>query len=726
MGRPQTAITGSKVTFRLLIGSYRQMPKNHSAKELRDWVAAAQSGDKEAFSEVVKRCQDMAYAIGYAMLGDTGLAQDAAQEAFIAAYLNLAALREPAAFPGWFRRVVIKHSDRERRSHKPSHPLDESAELSTAVPDPMRTLEASENRSEIHKAIAELPAIQKQIITLFYLRDYSQKEIEDYLELPVSTIKKHLFTARKKLKGRLETMVETQIQSNRPSQSGAFASEVQYLLALRTSDLEGFKAVVERQPDLLELRFKIPVTRERHYLPLGGTALHWAVVAGDEALLEFLLSRNVNVEPCDRSGWTPLHTAVWTAHGAIIKRLLAAGVDLNATTDNGHTPLHFASMRNFRQTATVLLEAGARIDLADKNGRTPMDWAILKNAENIIELLVSHGAEQAAIAPVPERSSMSVAPMLETGIKVIDLFAPLVRGGHNGILTPHTNVGSLVVLTELALRINSVYGSPTICLGIDDEIFTSRDMQLLLGEAGLENVVSVIFGNVNDSIDVQRAMLDQALARTNDLREQGKDVLILVLNHLALYEALIMRLKAISNQDAGTTTIYFGADTVGAEPELLAALDAVITFDFGRAKRALYPAVDPINSRSRLLREGIVSKTHRKIAAQARRFLRRQQDLQPIIESRGLDLLPKDEDRRIVERANRLERFLTQPFHWTEPWTNLPGVHVPLVETLEGCRAILEGECDDMPEETFYFVGNLAAARKKAKVSNGSADHHKR
>jgi F-type H+/Na+-transporting ATPase subunit beta len=701
------------------------MPKNHSARELRDWVALAQGGDKEAFSEVVKRCQDMAYGIAYAMLGDTGLAQDAAQEAFIAAYLNLAALREPAAFLGWFRRVVIKHSDRERRSLKPSHPLDESAEPSTAVLDPMRTVEASENKSAIHKAIAELPAIQRQIITLFYLRDYSQKEIEEFLELPVSTIKKHLFTARKKLKGRLETMVETQIQSNRPSQSGAFASEVQYLLALRTGDLERFKAMAERQPDLLEMRFKIPVARERHYWPLGGTALHWAVVTGDVALLAFLLSSKVNIEACDRSGWTPLHTAVWRGQQAIIERLLAAGVNLNATTDNDHTPLHFAAMRNFREAATVLLDAGARVDLLDKNGRTPTDWAILKNAESIIELLVSHGAEQIAITPVPERSSASVAPMLETGIKIIDLFAPLVRGGHNGMLTPHTNVGSLVVLTELALRINSVYGAPTICLGLDDEIFTCSDMQLLLGEAGLNNVVSVIFGNVNDSIEAQRAILDEALARPDDLRKQGKDVLFLVLNHLALYEAFVARLDANLKNGSGITTIYFGGDTVGAEPELLADLDAVITFDFGRAKRALYPAVDPINSRSRLLQEGIVSKAHREIAAEVLRLLRRQQDLQPIVESRGLDLLPKDEDRKIVERANHLQRFLTQPFHWTEPWTNLPGVHVPLEETLAGCRAILNGECDDMPEEAFYFVGNLDAAREKAKGVDTTGDHNK-
>src|SRR5206468_12966059 len=155
-------------------------------------------------------------------------------------------------------------------------------------------------------------------------------------------------------------------------------------------------------------------------------------------------------------------------------------------------------------------------------------------------------------------------------------------------------------------------------------------------------------------------------------------------------------------------------------------LSAVITFDFGRAKRALYPAVDPINSRSRLLQEGKVSKSHRGLAAEARHLLRRYQDLQPIIESRGLDLLPKDEDRKIVARAGRLDRFLTQPFHWTEPWTNLPGVHVPLRETLEGCWAILAGECDDMPEEAFYFVGTLADAREKAKAVNASGDHNKR
>src|SRR4030095_14971786 len=590
------SFTRDQVTFRPPSGSYRQMPKIHSVKELRDWVAAAQGGDKEVFSEVVKACQDMAYGIAYAMLGDTGLAQDAAQEAFIAAYLDLAALREPAAFPGWFRRVVIKHSDRERRSLRPNQPFDDSAEFAATPPDPMRVLETSENK--------------RQIITLCYLRDYSQKEIEEFLELPVSMIKKHLFTARKKLRGRLDTMMEKQIQGGRPSQTGAFASEVQCLLALRTGDLESFRAMVERQPDLLEMRFQTRITRERHYWPLGGTTLHWAVVTGDEALLDFLLSRAVNVEPGDRYGMTPLHTAVWMGQETIIKRLLASGASLNANTNNGHTPLHFAVMRNYREAVTALLEAGARIDLVDKNGRTPMDWAVLKNAKSIIEHLVGQGADQPTIARTPERSPASATSVMETGIKAIDLFAPLVRGGHNGILTPHSNVGALVLLTELVLRMNTLYGSQTICLGLDDENFTSRDFQLLSRDAGIVDAVTAIFGKVNDSATQRGAMLELALGKANDMRAQSEEVFFLVLNHMTLYEDFMARLKAISKKDAGITTIYFGGQTAGAEPKPLADLDAVITFDLGRAKRALYPAVDPISSRSRLLQEGKVSKAH--------------------------------------------------------------------------------------------------------------------
>ena len=651
------------------------------------------------------------------MLGDAALAHDAAQEAFIAAYVNLGALREPAAFPGWFRRVVIKHSDRERRSRKTNQPLAEAVEFSAPHADPVSTLEASQEKSQIHTAIAELPPMQRQIVTLFYLRDHSQREIEEFMEMPVSTIKKNLFLARKKLKGRLETMIESQVQSNRPSQSGTFASEVQYLLALRTGDLDAVRSMVDQHPDLIESRFKVPITRERHYLPLGGTALHWAAVTGDEALLEFLLSRNVNLETGDRDGWKPLHTAVWTEQEAIAKRLIAAGVNVNASTDNGHSPLHFAAMRNYDGVAKILLEAGAQIDLTDKMNRTPMDWAALKGFQSTIELLLGRRAERWVARSKVEGSPGLAGLFLETGIKAIDLFAPLVRGGQVGILTPHTNVGSFVVLTELLLRMHTLHGCETICLGLGDENFTSRDMRLLIADAGIRPFVSLIFGNVDDSLERRRAILEEALTKANDLRRDGKEFLFLVLHHLALYEALVTEgLAGASIKDAATTTIYFGGETVGAEPAILTDLDSMITFDLHRARKSLYPAVDLINCRSRLLQEEQTTHAHQKIASEARRFLRRHQDLEPLIESRGIEPVP-DNDHKIVERARRLDRFLTQPFYWTEPWTNLPGLHVPLRETLEGCRAILKGEGDGLPEEAFCFVGNLSTARVKAKQS---------
>src|SRR6266478_755608 len=236
-------------------------------------------------------------------------------------------------------------------------------------------------------------------------------------------------------------------------------------------------------------------------------------------------------------------------------------------------------MRNYIGAANSLIQSGARVDLVDQNGRTPVDWAVLKNAESVIDLLVAHGADQPAMARTPVNYSPSGTSVLETGIKAVDLFAPLVRGGHNGILTPHSNAGTFVLLTELLLRMNWLYGSQTICLGLDDETLTLRDIQLLIRDAGISDVVSVFFGNNTDSIEQRGAMLKLAMVKAKDLRAQGKEVFFLVLNHIALYEDFLARLKATSMKDAGITTIYFSDDTAGAEPKPLADLDAVIAFD---------------------------------------------------------------------------------------------------------------------------------------------------
>jgi F-type H+-transporting ATPase subunit beta len=689
--------------------------------DLSDRVIAAQRGDKAAFSEIVRRFQDMAYGVAYAILGDAAVAQDVAQEAFIEAYVNLPALREPAAFPGWFRRIVLKYSDRELRGRRPMVSFDDTLGLTIEGADPDGAIELLERRQTVQDAIAELAPAQREVVTLFYLRDYSQKEIEDFLELPVSTIKKHLFTARKKLKGRLDAMVEKQIQSHRPSQTDAFANEVRRLLALRTGDLESFKALIEQHPELLENRFEIRPTRERHYWPTGGTALHWAVVSGDEALLAFLRSHNADMNPKDRYGMTPLHTAVWMRQQSVLAQLLAAGADADATTEEDHTALHLAAMRNSGEAARVLLEAGARADARDKSGRTAMDWATINRAESVIKRLIAGGGEPTQIAASTGKSAPGTESFLETGIKAIDLFAPLARGGENGFLTPHTGVGCLVVLGEVIHRMDAVYGGRTVCLGFDDEHFTGRDMQLLLQEVGVTDVATVCFAATDDGVEQRLETVREALRQIDKVRGGDREVLLVAQTRIRLFAAGAAEIDTKLSQQAGLTVIYWGEETVGAEPEPLTHLDAAVTFDVSRAKQQLYPAIDLIRSGSRLLADESGDEQHREIATRVRRVLTRYQDLRPMIEARGIDLLPTLEDRIIVERARRLDRFMTQPFHWTCPWTGMPGEHVPLGETLEGCRAILDGECDEMPEESFFFVGNLKSAREKAKRALAAA-----
>ena len=227
-------------------------------EELRSLVVAAQGGDKEAFGRIVGRFQDMAYAGAFAMLGDSYLAQDAAQEAFMDAYLSLPKLREPAAFPGWFRRIVVKHSDRLIRRKRPSRLSAEAAfRIASPMPDPLVVAERLDVQKALSEAIAMLPEGQQLVTMLFYLQEYSYKEIADFLEIPISTIKKRLYTARKRLKGRSGHIMKAHLEGNRPSRSDQFANQVQFLLALRTGDLAMIKKLVEKEPNFLHQRTEL-------------------------------------------------------------------------------------------------------------------------------------------------------------------------------------------------------------------------------------------------------------------------------------------------------------------------------------------------------------------------------------------------------------------------------------------------------------------------------------
>src|SRR5262249_35695801 len=274
-------------------------------------IRAAQDGDKDAFGQVVRRFQDMAYASAYATVGDACLAQDIAQEAFLDAYLNLSKLRDPAAFPGWFRRIVLGHSNRQRRSQPVTTvPLEDAGSLYTPLPDPALTLEEMQLRQEVHSVIDRLPQSQRLVTVLFYVEGYSQQEIADYLELPVSTVKKRPFDARQIFKGRMRHMVQEHLQHTKPSQDDHFADVIQFFTAVIDGDWQHAGKIAQKDPAVLQAKTEWKMAPKIHYCQPGSTALHLATDRGDTTMATLLLSQGADVNATTPYGMTPLHHAI--------------------------------------------------------------------------------------------------------------------------------------------------------------------------------------------------------------------------------------------------------------------------------------------------------------------------------------------------------------------------------------------------------------------------------
>jgi F-type H+/Na+-transporting ATPase subunit beta len=673
-------------------------------EDLGTLVRAAQAGDKDAFGRIVRRFQDMAFAFGYGVLGDAARAEDAAQDAFIDAYLTLPSLREPAALsrvvpprPGQARRPPIRGA----RVH--ALPLDDILAIPSGVADPSEVAALREVHATVRDAIAALPPRERLLTTLFHLDGYSHRDIEGFLELPVATIKKTLFTARRRLKERL-AMVETDVNDKRPSQTDVFATKVQFAIALKTGDLRRVEAFLAESPELLETRTEWHATAEG-YWTIGHTPLQWATAAGDERLLAVLLARGADVNSRSRWSMSALHIGVAMRQMAAVHRLLAAGADVHAATNVGHTALHLAAIRNNPEAIAALLACGADPSVPDRHGRTAADWARLEGFPAVLEALgVATGASRRDVEP-------PTGAVLETGVKIIDLFAPLRRGGRNGMLTPLFGVGRTVVLSEVAHAVAARLGGRVVCAALEDVDLAWREM-------GVDQHVTALRGGAD--APGQRRLARAAREAARELRDRGRDVLLLADARLALAEAARHELEAALPEgepgaEAAVTLLYYGDFSVDAEPEPLAALDTAIAFSLERAHLGLWPAVDPLRSRARWATGGAIGDDHTRVAGRARRLLQRYQDLHAIVEKFGADLGLRPADREPAARARRLDRFLAQPFPVAEPWTGIPGHIVALRDTIEGARAILDGDCDDLAEEALYFTGTLADARAKAR-----------
>ena len=354
-------------------------------------VTAAQRGDLEAFGQVVERFQRMAYAIAYTMLGDAHLAEDVAQEAFIEAYLCLPKLRDPAAFPGWFRRIVHKRGDRLARGKTQAPlPLDALDAQTSGASDPAALSETRELQRRVRAAIDTLPETDRLPVMLFYLAGYAQQEIAAIMELPLTTVKKRLFGARQRLRALMDDFAREQLQERRPARDDLFARTIQFFIAVRIGDIAKVRAYLHQEPALLDAHERWDdATALRYGLPIVSsfTALHRAAYIGDSAMVAFLLQRRADADATTRSGQTALHIAVLVDRPAVVELLLAAGANPNCATDRGLTPLHFAVMLDRRGLAAQLLDSGADSALADLYGRTPPDWAAHKDNRELLALL---------------------------------------------------------------------------------------------------------------------------------------------------------------------------------------------------------------------------------------------------------------------------------------------------------------------------------------------------
>jgi F-type H+-transporting ATPase subunit beta len=331
----------------------------------------------------------------------------------------------------------------------------------------------------------------------------------------------------------------------------------------------------------------------------------------------------------------------------------------------------------------------------------------------------------------------------ETGIKVVDLIAPYVKGGKIGLFGG-AGVGKTVLIQELIHNIAQEHGGLSVFAGVGERTREGNDLWLEMKESGVIDKTALVYGQMNEPPGARLRVALSGLTMAEYFRDQGgQDVLLFVDNIFRFVQAgsevsaLLGRMpsavgyqptlqnemgdlqeRITSTRDGSVTSIqaiYVPADdlTDPAPAASFAHLDATTTLSRGIAEKGIYPAVDPLDSNSRILSKEGVGPEHYEVATRVQEILQQYKDLQDIIAILGVDELT-DEQKLAVSRARRIERFLSQPFHVAEAFTGRPGKYVPLAETIRGFKEIVEGRHDDLPEEAFFLVGGIDEAVEKA------------
>ncbi|TAN50601.1 MAG: F0F1 ATP synthase subunit beta [Methylococcaceae bacterium] len=343
-------------------------------------------------------------------------------------------------------------------------------------------------------------------------------------------------------------------------------------------------------------------------------------------------------------------------------------------------------------------------------------------------------------APPPLARRSTKSEIFETGIKVIDVLMPLERGGKAGLFGG-AGVGKTVLLTEMIHNVAGHHEGVSIFCGIGERCREGEELYRDMKEAGVLPNMAMIFGQMNEPPGSRFRVGHAALTMAEYFRDdERRDVLLLIDNIFRFIQAgseisglmgqmpsrlgyqptlgteLSQLQERIANTDSGAITsiqaVYVPADdfTDPAAVHTFSHLSASVVLSRKRASEGLFPAIDPLLSNSKMASPGIVGQRHYQVAQAVRRTLAQYEELKDIIAMLGLEQL-SPEDRNVVFRARRLERFLTQPFFTTEQFTGIPGKLVSLQDALNGCDSILRDECKDLPETALYMIGRIDEAR---------------
>lgn len=515
-------------------------------------VGAARRGDREAFAELMRRHQELAHGYALSLLQHPQLAQDATQDAFIAAYVHLEQLSVPEQFPAWLCGIVRHQCARLRRGRQVSTvPLDAAAAVASPDLGPEQAAEHGERQAAVGAAVAALPAPLRAVTVLFYGKGYPQREVATFLGLPVTVVNNRLHRARQQLREEMLAMVKETFEAQRLPED--FTRHVGEVIATRGP--------------LVEARFAPEV------LP------------------------------------------------GVLSALAVVGAEVGAVT--------------------VVQHLGAGVIRGLAAGTPPSRGDRLADTGRPVAATASDATVAQAIAHLrrPVR-----AQLLETGIKVIDLFCPVVAGAAIGIFGDG-GTGKVVTLWEL---LHHLAGSP--------------DPVTLLDFVSVADEVLRVQGSLQEGAATERARHDTAQAA-----------------YIPVHDAARFITSAA-----------------------VSALDVWLYFSRDLAQARRYPAIDPLRSTSRWLTPALVGDAHVALAAEARELLRRCQDLRALPpEARGA------EEARWLRRGERLAAFLTQPFFVAEPFTGRPGQVVPREALLRSLRALLDGAFDTQSVEQLRWRGAL-------------------